>query len=74
MPAAQDRYEGYRKLVFDYLRDGAHRALLKAVAASDACLFVNGIGNAVHNFQNLLRTGIYTNAATDALISVNYWM
>ena len=56
-------------LVFDDLRDGAHRALLDAVAASDARLLVHDLGSAADHFQDLLRASVDADAATDALIS-----
>ena len=53
-------------LVFDDLRDGAHRALLDAVTASDARLLVHDLGSAADHFQDLLRASVDADAATDA--------
>ena len=62
------------KLVFHDLRDGAHGALLHAIAAGDARIFIHSLNGAVHDFQNLLRARVNADAATDALVSFDDWM
>ena len=59
------------ELVLDDLRDGAHGALLDAVAAGDAGVFVLNGGDAADDLEDLLRAGIYADTATDALIGFN---
>ena len=57
-----------RALLFDDLGDGAHRALLDAVAARDAGVLVHDLSDAANHFEHFLRAGIDADAATDALI------
>ncbi len=58
-------------LVFGDLGDGTHGALFEAFAAADAGVFVDDLGNAAGNFQNLLRTSVDADTATNALVSIN---
>ena len=61
-------------LVLDDLGDGAHRAFLDAVAASDAGILVDNLGHAVHYLEHVLRACVNADSATDALVSFNDWM
>ena len=61
-------------LVLGDLGDGAHGAFLDALAAADAGLFVHGLGNAVGNFQDLLRARVHADAAANALVGIDYGM
>jgi len=58
-------------LVFLNLGDSTHRALLEAVAASDASILVHNLENAIDNFDNLLRARVDADSATDAGIFIN---
>ena len=62
------------KLVFHDLRDGAHGALLDAVAARDASILVHSFNGAINDLQDLLRACVNADAATDALVSFDDWM
>ena len=62
----------FSKLVLDNLGDSAHRALLDAIAAGDAGVLVDSLGNTVDDLENLLRACVNANAAADALISFDY--
>ena len=57
------------ELVFSNLGDSAHGALLDAVAATDAGVFVYSVNNAANYFQNALRASVDANAATNAFVS-----
>ena len=58
-------------LLLDDLGDGAHGALLDALAAGHAGLFVHDRAGAADDLENLLGARIAANAATDALISID---
>ena len=57
------------ELVLDDLGDGAHRALLDAIAAGDAGFLVHDLDGAADDLEDFLRAGVNADAATDALIS-----
>ena len=61
-------------LVLDDLLDAAHRALLKAIAAGDACFLVHNLANAVYNLDALLRARVDADAAADALVGIDHGM
>ena len=62
------------ELVLDDLRNGTHGALLDAIAAGDARIFIHSLNSAVHDFQNLLRARVNADAAADAIVSFDDWM
>ena len=59
------------KLVFGDLGDGAHRALLDAVAARLARVLVHNVGNAADDLENALRARVDADAAPNALIGLD---
>jgi hypothetical protein len=59
------------RLLFGNLRDGAHGALLKAIAARDASLFIRNFDDTAGYFQNLLRAGIDADSAADAFVGID---
>ena len=63
--------ESSGRLVLDDLGDRTHGALLDAVAARDARIFVHDLGDAADNLEHFLRAGIDADAATDALIGLD---
>jgi hypothetical protein len=61
-------------LVFNNLRDCTHWAFFKAVAASNASVFLYCVSNAANNLKYLLRACINADAAANAFVIINYWM
>ena len=60
-----------KPLVFLNLGDSTHRALLEAVATSDASILVHDLEHAIDNLDNLLRASVDADSATDAGIFIN---
>ena len=62
------------RLVFDDLGDGAHGAFLDTVTARDAGVFIDDLYDAPDHLEDLLRTGINADSATDTFICFDDWM
>jgi hypothetical protein len=62
------------ELSLDDLGEATHGALLEAVAASNACLFVDYFADTVHDFQNALGASVDADTAADALFRFDYRM
>ena len=62
------------RLIFHDFGNDSHGAFFHALAASDAGILIGHLGDAAQNLQNLLRTSVYADTATDALVGVNNWM
>lgn len=62
------------RLILGNLRDAAHGALVNAVAARDAGVFVLNDHDAARNLKNALGARVDADSATDALIGLKHRM